>query len=240
VTRSDMIALRRGILNDAAIAELCQLLPHEGDPMIAPFVPMLTRYVLRGGEPVHARFEPNGLAFGDCITQQDLDEGIARRVISFGLSSFGYDLRAGDSWQVFDPLAAGVIDPKRFDPELLRPAMVHEDPDGGRFVLVPANSYALCASVERFNMPQDVVGIAVGKSTYARCGIIVNVTPLEPGWRGHLTIEISNDAPRAARIYVGEGLLQVQFWRGERPGTTYADRGGKYQDQPAGPVPARL
>lgn len=207
-----------GLLNDAEIARLC-----EGG-MITPAVAQLVRHVdIETGYPV---------------TRADAH---SRKVISYGLTSFGYDIRAGSQWSVFDPLAEGVVDPKDFNPRLLRVVdPKEEDDDGNLFVLVPANSYALCSSMEKFDMPDDVVGIAVGKSTYARCGIIVNVTPLEPGWRGYLTIEVSNDAPRDARIYVGEGILQVQFWRGSRPSTTYADRGGKYQDQAAGPVPARL
>ena len=216
-----------GLLCDQQIMHLC----HETG-MIEPFVAEQVRHVYRDGEPVH-------WAFANNLTEADHTTGSVRRVVSFGLSSYGYDLRAGDEWLVFDSMAMGVVDPKQFDDELLRPARVVQG-EHGRYITMPGNSYALGASLEHFNMPPDVLGVAVGKSTYARCGVLVNVTPLEPGWRGHLTIEVSNASPRPARIYLGEGLLQVQFWRGVPPLTTYADRAGKYQDQPNEPVTARL
>lgn len=149
-------------------------------------------------------------------------EGVARPgVISYGVTSFGYDMRVADEW-VFYPDDV-MIDPKnisRYTTEIIT----------GACGLKPGE-FCLCKSVETFAIPEDVVGIVVGKSTYARCGLIVNCTPMEPGWTGQLTIELHNASRHAIKVYANEGIAQVMFFRGERPAVTYADKRGKYQGQ---------
>ena len=146
-------------------------------------------------------------------------------VISYGLSSMGYDIRVTDEFKVFTDVHQAVVDPKGFDPNAL--VDIKES-----VCTIPANSFALARSVEYFRMPRSVLGLCLGKSSYARCGIVVNITPLEPGWEGHLTIEISNTTPLPARIYSFEGIAQVLFFEaGSRPEVSYADRKGKYQAQ---------
>ncbi len=149
-------------------------------------------------------------------------------VISFGQGSFGYDIRLGNEFEIFTPVANTPVDPKEFD----KSALHHVESEDS--IIIPPNSFALGYSKEKFNMPVDVFGLCVGKSTYARCGIIVNMTPIEPSWRGHLTIEISNTTPLPAKVYSGEGIAQVVFFRGNKPETTYSDKKGKYQDQGKG------
>jgi dCTP deaminase len=146
-------------------------------------------------------------------------------VISYGLSSMGYDIRVTDEFKVFTDVHQAVVDPKAFNPK----AFVDiKEP----ICTIPANSFALARSVEYFRLPRSVLGICLGKSSYARCGIVVNITPLEPGWEGHLTIEISNTTPLPARIYSFEGIAQVLFFEaGSLPAVSYADRKGKYQAQ---------
>jgi len=145
--------------------------------------------------------------------------------ISYGVSSFGYDVRVGDEYKVFTDVYSVVVDPKAFDPRSFVDIK-------GDYCIIPPHSFALAATMEYFRIPKDVLVICVGKSTYARCGIIVNVTPLEPEWCGHLTLEISNTTPLPAKIYSREGLAQLLFFQGEEvPETTYAQRGGKYQGQ---------
>lgn len=144
--------------------------------------------------------------------------------ISYGLGSFGYDIRIDDEFRIFTDVHSTEIDPKNFNED----AFVEVKDDS---CLIPPNSFCLGKSLEKFDMPDDLFGLVVGKSTYARCGIIVNMTPIEPGWKGYLTIEISNTTPLPARIYSDEGIAQVVFFRGERPKVTYGDRNGKYQDQ---------
>jgi len=145
--------------------------------------------------------------------------------ISYGLSSFGYDIRVGDEYKVFTDVYSVVVDPKNFDPK----SFVDIKAD---HCIIPPHSFALAATMEYFRIPKDVLVVCVGKSTYARCGIIVNVTPLEPEWCGYLTLEISNTTPLPAKIYSREGLAQLLFFQGnEVPETTYAMRKGKYQDQ---------
>ena len=158
-----------------------------------------------------------------------------RRVISLGVSSYGYDLRlAPDGFRVFSPIASVEIDPKNFDERSLVEAPLWTAADGSRYWLLPPHSYALGVTIERFNMPANVIGFCLGKSTYARSGLIVNTTPLEPGWRGRLVLEFSNSADLPIRIYANEGIAQVTFFESnESCETTYADRGGKYQDQKA-------
>ena len=146
-------------------------------------------------------------------------------VISYGLSSMGYDIRVTDEFKVFTNLKQAVVDPKAFDPNSFIDFK-------GPVCTIPPNSFTLARSVEYFRMPRSVLGICLGKSSYARCGIVVNITPLEPGWEGHLTIEISNTTPLPARIYSFEGIAQVLFFEsGSLPEVSYADRKGKYQGQ---------
>jgi dCTP deaminase len=155
-----------------------------------------------------------------------------QRVISYGTSSYGYDIRCSDEFKIFSPANgfSTIIDPKAIDEY----AMVDFQ---GSYCIIPPNSFALARSIETFHMPQDVLGICLGKSTYARCGVVVNCTPLEPGWRGTLTIEISNTTPLPVKIYALEGIAQVLFFQADRPHTTYSDRNGKYQGQTAIALP---
>ncbi len=147
-------------------------------------------------------------------------------VVSYGLSSFGYDIRVAKDFRIFTPATGEltVIDPKAVDERALQ--SYHGDD-----CIIPPNSFALARTIEYFRIPRNVLAICVGKSTYARCGIIVNVTPFEPEWEGYVTIEISNTTPLPARIYAGEGIAQVLFFEGEAPEISYADRNGKYQKQ---------
>jgi dCTP deaminase len=145
--------------------------------------------------------------------------------ISYGVTSYGYDVRVSRRFKVFTNARCAVVDPKNFDPA----SFVDIE---GDFCLIPPNSFALAETVEHLEIPRDVIAICVGKSTYARCGIIVNVTPLEPEWRGRVTIEISNTTPLPAKIYAGEGIAQILFLRCDAVcRTSYADKKGKYQDQ---------
>ena len=145
--------------------------------------------------------------------------------ISYGLSSYGYDLRIADEFKIFTNINNTIVDPKGFDP---RSFVDYQGP----VCIVPPNSFALGRSVEYFRIPRNVLTICVGKSTYARCGIIVNVTPLEPEWEGQVTIEISNTTPLPAKIHAHEGICQFLFLQGNEPcGTSYADKAGKYMRQ---------
>jgi dCTP deaminase len=146
-------------------------------------------------------------------------------VISYGLSSYGYDLRVADEFEIFTDLNTTVVDPKDFDPK----SMVSFK---GDVCIIPPNSFALGRSLEYFRIPRNVITVCLGKSTYARCGIITNVTPFEPEWEGYVTLEISNTAPIPAKIYAGEGIAQVLFFEGDEPcEISYADKKGKYQKQ---------
>ncbi|MCS3610885.1 dCTP deaminase [Salinibacter ruber] len=155
-----------------------------------------------------------------------VDEQVREDVVSYGLSSFGYDMRVAGEFRVFTPnVHNSVVDPKRIDERAL---VEHEADD---HILIPPNSYVLGRSIEYFRMPSDTLGLVLGKSTYARSGIIVNVTPLEPGWEGHVTIEIGNGTPLPAKVYAEEGIAQVVFLRGETPEVSYEEKQGKYQNQ---------
>ena len=147
-----------------------------------------------------------------------------RKVISYGLSSYGYDLRVGNKFFLFTDINNSLVDPKNFNEN----SFVKVE---GDYCIIPPNSFALASSIEYFRIPRDVITICIGKSTYARCGIIVNVTPFEPGWEGYVTLEISNTTPLPAKIYANEGLAQVLFYQGEPCDVSYADRGGKYMGQ---------
>jgi dCTP deaminase len=155
------------------------------------------------------------------------------RIVSYGTSSYGYDVRCADEFKIFTNINSTIVDPKDFD--------------SGNFVdlkapicIIPPNSFALARTVEYFRIPRNVLTICLGKSTYARCGIIVNVTPLEPEWEGHVTLEFSNTTPLPARIYANEGVAQMLFLESDEVcETSYKDRGGKYQGQ-HGVTPPKL
>ena len=158
-------------------------------------------------------------------------EGRRPGVISYGVTSYGYDVRVGRKFKVFTNALCAIVDPKNFDPR----SFVDIEADS---CLIPPNSFALAETVEHLEIPRDMIGLCVGKSTYARIGIIVNVTPIEPEWRGKVTIEISNTTPLPAKIYAGEGIAQILFLRAEAVcRTSYADKAGKYQDQPGLTLP---
>jgi dCTP deaminase len=156
-----------------------------------------------------------------------------RRIISAGLSSYGYDCRlARDEFKVFSPVQGTEINPKQFDSSSLLDIPIRTDADGSSYWLLPPHSYALGITIERFNIPRNVSAIALGKSTYARCGIIVNTTPLEANWRGRLVVELYNAANLPVRLYAEEGFVQILFFESdEECATSYSDRKGKYQDQ---------
>ncbi|HZS47311.1 MAG TPA: dCTP deaminase [Blastocatellia bacterium] len=156
-----------------------------------------------------------------------------RRIISAGLSSYGYDIRlAEDGFKVFSPISGTEIDPKKFDENSLVVPPLRTAEDGSKYWLLPPASYALGITVERFKMPRNVTGIAMGKSTYARAGLLVNTTPLEAGWEGRLVVEIANLANLPLRVYLNEGIGQVIFLQSDMDcDTSYADRAGKYQNQ---------
>ena len=144
--------------------------------------------------------------------------------ISYGVSSYGYDIRIADEFKIFTNINTTIVDPKAFDPRSFVDFK-------GDVCVIPPNSFALGRSVEYFKIPRNVLTITVGKSTYARCGIITNVTPFEPEWEGFVTLEISNTTPLPAQIYANEGIAQVLFFEGEPPITSYKDKKGKYQGQ---------
>lgn len=149
------------------------------------------------------------------------------RIVSYGTSSYGYDVRCSREFKVFTNINSTIVDPKNFDPKSFVDVTGDE-------CIIPPNSFALARTVEYFRIPRDVLVICLGKSTYARCGIIVNVTPLEPEWEGHVTLEFSNTTPLPARIYANEGVAQMLFLQAASDDvceTSYRDRGGKYQGQ---------
>ena len=153
------------------------------------------------------------------------DRQVREGVVSYGLSSYGYDIRVADEFKVFTNVYSTVVDPKNFDPK----SFVDIQAD---VCIIPPNSFALASTIEYFRIPRDILTVCLGKSTYARCGIIVNVTPFEPEWEGHVTIEISNTTPLPAKIYANEGIAQVLFFESDEIcETSYADKKGKYQDQ---------
>lgn len=156
-------------------------------------------------------------------------EGWEHKIISYGLSSYGYDARLASEFKVFTNIYGGVVDPKNFDSKFLQD--VQPNPFDGS-VIVPPNSFLLGRTMEWFHIPRDVLVVCLGKSTYARCGIIVNVTPLEPEWEGNVTLEVSNTTPLPAKVYAEEGICQFLFFTADRVcETSYADKKGKYQSQ---------
>jgi dCTP deaminase len=190
------------ILNDKQIAKLCR----EG--MISDFEPALVRQDINGAG-----------------------------VLSFGLGSYGYDIRLSPrEFRVFKRLPGAIVDVKRFDSANLEPVELLYDEEEGRaidpaYFILPAHSYGLGVSFERITMPRDVTGLCIGKSTYARAGIIANITPIEAGWEGYITLEFSNSSDADCRIYAYEGVCQLLFFRGEPCETSYSCRSGKYQNQ---------
>lgn len=154
-----------------------------------------------------------------------VDHQVREGVISFGVSSYGYDIRVADEFKIFTNVYSAIVDPKHFDPR----SMVDFK---GDVCIIPPNSFALARTVEYFRIPRNVLTVCLGKSTYARCGLIVNVTPFEPEWQGYVTLEISNTTPLPARIYANEGIAQVIFFEADDEcEISYADKKGKYQYQ---------
>ena len=153
------------------------------------------------------------------------DAQVRQGVISYGVSSYGYDVRIADDFKIFTNINSTIVDPKHFDPR----SFVDLRAD---VCIIPPNSFALARTVEYFRIPRDVLVVCLGKSSYARCGIIVNVTPLEPEWEGIVTLEVSNTTPLPARIYAGEGIAQMLFFQSDEAcEVSYADKKGKYQGQ---------
>jgi dCTP deaminase len=191
------------LLNDVSIRALAE------QGMIDPFVPEMVREYCSSGQ-----------------------SGFWRKSISYGLGSYGYDLRLSpDEFRIFRHIPGEIVNPKRFNPECLETAKLHSDDDGD-FFIIPANSYALGVAVERLCVPDDITVVCLGKSTLARCGIIANVTPAEASWAGYLTLEFSNASNADCRMYANEGVVQLLFMQGQPCQTTYQGRNGKYQDQP--------
>ena len=156
-----------------------------------------------------------------------------RKVVSYGTSSYGYDVRCADEFKLFTNVYSAIVDPKKFDDKSFVDMK-------GDYVIIPPNSFALARTVEYFRIPRNVMTICLGKSTYARCGIIVNVTPFEPEWEGYVTLEFSNTTPMPAKIYANEGVAQVIFFEADEVcEVSYKDRGGKYQGQ-QGVTPPKL
>jgi dCTP deaminase len=154
-----------------------------------------------------------------------VEEQVREGAISYGVSSYGYDIRVADEFKIFTNVRSAIVDPKHFDPA----SMVDFQ---GEVCIIPPNSFALARTIEYFRIPRSVLTVCLGKSTYARCGIIVNVTPFEPEWEGFVTLEISNTTPLPAKIYANEGIAQVLFFEADEVCTTsYADKKGKYQKQ---------
>jgi dCTP deaminase len=199
------------ILNDKRIAKLAS------DGMIDPFVPSLIRQV-----------EPDGPGLG------------TRKVISYGASSYGYDIRLSSAeFKVFRHIPGTVVNPKRFNPNNLEPVELHSNDDGEYFIL-PAHSYGLCVSQERIVMPPNVTGILMNKSTLVRCGVVLPATVIEPSWAGHITIEVSNSSYTDVMLFAGEGVAQLLLFEGEPCGMNYNKRNGKYMNQPEKIVMAKV
>jgi len=162
-----------------------------------------------------------------------VEKQVSTHVISYGVSSYGYDIRVADEYKIFTDVFSAIVDPKHFDPK----SMVDFK---GDVCIIPPNSFVLARTIEYFRIPRNVLTVCVGKSTYARCGLIVNVTPFEPEWEGFVTLEISNTTPLPAKVYSNEGIAQVLFFVADQEcETSYKDRKGKY-DKQVGVVPAKV
>src|ERR1700759_2677084 len=165
------------------------------------------------------------------MSEPFVDDQVRQGVISYGVSSYGYDVRVGNEFKVFTNVFNTVVDPKNFDPKSFVDIVADE-------CVIPPNSFALASTIEYFRIPRDVLTVCLGKSTYARCGIIVNVTPFEPEWEGHVTLEFSNTTNLPAKIYANEGVAQVLFFESDEVcEVSYADRAGKYMKQRGITVP---
>lgn len=187
-----------------------------GEGMISPFTPGMVREVE---------------AIPNLVDEGGNYAGPIRKVLSYGTGSYGYDLRLSHKdFRVFRHIPGSIINPKRFDPRNLEKADLHADEDG-QFFILPGHSYGLGVAVERLNVPCNITIVCLGKSSYARLGIIVNTTPAEANWTGHLTLEFSNASAADCRIYVNEGICQLLFLEGEPCEVTYKDRAGKYDGQ---------
>lgn len=198
------------LMNDRWIVEQAE------NGMIEPFEPRLVRSVSVDGN------------------------GLLRPVLSYGLSSYGYDIRLSpEEFLVFRHIPGTVVNPKKFNPKNLESVPLHSDEDGD-FFIIPAHSYGLGVALERLHIPSNITVICIGKSSYARVGLIANLTPIEASWRGHLTLEFSNASSADCRIYANEGVVQLLFLEGEPCETTYDARSGKYQDQPQKVTLARV
>ena len=194
------------LLSDYQIRNLCE---NVDQPLIRPYFPYLT-----SADPT-----------------SNFDGEPTRKVISYGSSSYGYDLTLSQAGlKIFRHISGMIVNPKDFNPGHLVDADILAN-EYGRYSVIPGNSYALGVTRERFTMPRNLTGICLGKSTYARTGLIVNTTPLEAGWEGHLTLELSNSSPADLMVYLDEGIAQVLFLEGHPCRVSYADRGGKYQGQ---------
>ena len=203
-------------------------------PMIEPFEPMQVRSVSRHMTEDEKFDYHQGRALGDPSLKVVGDHLVEQKVLSYGTSSYGYDIRCSREFKIFTNINSTVVDPKAFDDKNY--VDVHGD-----YCIIPPNSFALARTVEYFRIPRNVLAICLGKSTYARCGIIVNVTPLEPEWEGYLTLEFSNTTPLPAKVYAGEGCAQLLFFESDEDcETSYKDRGGKYQNQVDQPVPPKV
>ena len=166
------------------------------------------------------------------FVQHVVKEEKGRKILSYGLGSYGYDIRLSPKQcLIFGGTQAGVCDPKSFDESILKESELKKD-EKGEYFLLPPYGYCLCVAHERLELPEDITVVAVGKSSYARTGILCNITPAEAGWKGYLTLQISNCTGLFNRIYVNEGITQLLFYRGKPCLVSYKDRKGKYQDQP--------
>lgn len=161
----------------------------------------------------------------DDVITPFIDHQVEKGVLSYGLGSMGYDIRISNKFKLFTNISQTPIDPKDFSKD----SFVEKEVDN--YVVIPPNSFALGVSREKFNIPDNIMALCVGKSTYARMGLVINLTPAEPGWSGKLVIEASNTTPLPVKLYANEGIAQMMFFKGDRPNKTYADKKGKYQDQ---------
>ena len=203
-----------GLLPDWAIAQLAR------QGMISPFEPKSIKEIEVSGYP---SMEPS-----------------IRKVLSYGCSHYGFDIRLSPKdFKIFRHVPGNVINPKRFNPKNLESVELQKDADG-EFFIIPGHSYGLGVSLERFDIPPDVITVAVGKSTYARCALAPTVTPFEPGWNGYATLEFTNSSPADVRIYANEGCVQILFFRNASCLSHYGHKNGKYQGQPEEIVLARV
>ena len=249
----DTVAIQHAVRNDLGrplstaeidmLADRGHVLPYTSEveayapwlPMIEPFAPTQVRERERAGtEEELAYLQRHNLSREEATaylkashvrTDPLLGLQVREKIISYGTSSYGYDIRCSREFKVFTNINSTIVDPKNFDEK----SFVDFE---GDYCIIPPNSFALARTMEYFRIPRDVLTICLGKSTYARCGIVVNVTPFEPEWEGYVTLEFSNTTPLPAKIYAGEGCAQVLFFQGDEPcEVSYKDRGGKYQGQ---------